>query len=322
MKYKVGLVVGKFSPLHMGHEYVIKTALAQCEKVVVICYSNPILGYSAAFRKMWLQNISPELIVVTPDNVPMNNDSEIIHRNFCAHICETRAFENPDVVFSSETYGEPFAAHLSRRWYKQVDHAIVDLNRFKYPISGTEIRGGGHDDFLSPFVRATIPKKVLFIGGESSGKTTLCRALYKSTQHPWIPEYGRWYCESIGGVKNLKFSDMLHIGQRQVKDEEQILSSTTHPYIFCDTSPLVTLGYSQAIFNKSDPELVHLGKRKYDRIFLCERSFGFVQDGDRFSANFSKHQEDWYVSKLESYGLHFTRVSGSIERRINSVMEA
>lgn len=323
MKYKTGLVVGKFCPLHVGHEYVIKTALEQCEKVVVICYSNPALGYSAAIRKMWLQNLSQDLIVITPEmNVPTNDEAEVIHRNFCAHLCETRAFENPDVVFSSEAYGSPFAAHLSRRWYKQVDHVLVDLDRIKHPVSGTKVRGGGYENFLSPFVQATIPRRVLFIGGESSGKTTLCRALYKSTQHPWIPEYGRWYCESIGGVKNLKFNDMLHIGQRQIKDEEQILNSTTRPFIFCDTSPLVTQGYSQAIFNECDPELVRLGRRKYDKIFLCERSFGFVQDGDRRTAEFSKHQEDWYISKMLMYGMDFTKVTGSIDQRVNTVLEA
>ena len=39
--FATGLVVGKFAPLHCGHERLIITPLAQCEELFIISYSVP-----------------------------------------------------------------------------------------------------------------------------------------------------------------------------------------------------------------------------------------------------------------------------------------
>ena len=53
--YANGLVVGKFAPLHAGHEALINTALEQCETVCIISYSSPeIRGYEPEKRLNWL----------------------------------------------------------------------------------------------------------------------------------------------------------------------------------------------------------------------------------------------------------------------------
>jgi len=54
----------------------------------------------------------------------------------------------PNTVFSSETYGQPFADCLSKVFGKRVDHRMVDLKREKFPISATKIRAGGHDEWI------------------------------------------------------------------------------------------------------------------------------------------------------------------------------
>lgn len=40
-RFGTGLVVGKFCPLHRGHQHVIATAVAACERVVVVSYTKP-----------------------------------------------------------------------------------------------------------------------------------------------------------------------------------------------------------------------------------------------------------------------------------------
>ncbi|MDF2622573.1 MAG: ATPase [Kosakonia cowanii] len=42
-RFASGLIVGKFAPLHCGHERLINTALAQCERLWLISYSVPEL---------------------------------------------------------------------------------------------------------------------------------------------------------------------------------------------------------------------------------------------------------------------------------------
>ena len=39
-------------------------------------------------------------------------------------------------------------------------------------------------------------KRVVIIGAESTGKTTLARALAEHYKTPWVPEFGRFYTEA------------------------------------------------------------------------------------------------------------------------------
>src|SRR3954470_23858219 len=59
-RFRWGLVVGKFSPLHRGHEYLIGRAIERCENVAIISYSKPeFAGCEAARRERWLAALFP-----------------------------------------------------------------------------------------------------------------------------------------------------------------------------------------------------------------------------------------------------------------------
>jgi cytidyltransferase-like protein len=63
--YGVGLVVGKFAPLHNGHLLLVQRAAKLCERVVIISYSNPELpGCDAQRREAWLKACCPSAIVL------------------------------------------------------------------------------------------------------------------------------------------------------------------------------------------------------------------------------------------------------------------
>src|SRR4051812_5145184 len=60
-RFRCGLVVGKFSPLHRGHEYVIRRAMEDCEEVAIISYSKPEYpGCQAIRRERWLAALFPQ----------------------------------------------------------------------------------------------------------------------------------------------------------------------------------------------------------------------------------------------------------------------
>jgi cytidyltransferase-like protein len=144
----VGFVVGKFAPLHLGHKFLLETAQTNCDQLVVFCYANPDFGYSAHTRQGQIQKVVPNAVVVVFSVfVPHNNAPEFDHRIHCAQGLEALGYE-PDIVFSSELYGEPFSAFLSGFFNKPVSHHMVDLHRVSYPISATMIRGGGYDDWV------------------------------------------------------------------------------------------------------------------------------------------------------------------------------
>lgn len=41
MNQTIGLTLGKYAPFHRGHQFVIETALAECDRVQVIIYDCP-----------------------------------------------------------------------------------------------------------------------------------------------------------------------------------------------------------------------------------------------------------------------------------------
>lgn len=339
--YKTGFVVGKFSPLHNGHLHLINQAARQCERLIVLSYSFPELpGCSAEVRRQWLAQVqlpsNVDVTVLDPERVvlPKNDASDWVHREFCAHILRAQLGTEVDAVFSSETYGPGLAEHLTRsfnkdRMYKtKVDHVMVDLDRTTIPVSGTACRNDRFTLYTHtrPVVHSTFVHRVVLLGGESSGKTTLAVELAQALGTPWVPEYGRNYCDQIGGVDRLQLQDLTLIARRQVANElmmAQLLCRTFEAFqkpLICDTSPLTTQFYSEQMFGTVCNELRQLARRQYDLTIVCEPSFPFVQDGTRQDDSFRKIGHEWYLSSLK--GNEYTIVSGSVEQRVEQALAA
>jgi NadR type nicotinamide-nucleotide adenylyltransferase len=156
------------------------------------------------------------------------------------------------------------------------------------------------------------------LGGESSGKSTLAQALATHFETRHVPEYGRELWESKNG--SLTYEDMLHIAETQVAAEEEA-SLQAHRFLFCDTSPLTTLFYSQQMFRRVEPKLEELAQRCYDLVVLCAADFAFVQDGTRQDAKFRERQNAWYINELNRRGVTFLQVTGALKERIAQVTE-
>lgn len=336
-------MVGKFCPLHRGHESVIEKALSQCDEVVVISYTKPEFdGCGPLVRQAWITALFPAVICLSIDDgllrqrcraqgiaripeVPHNAAPEFEHREFVAWLCLGVLHRTVDAVFTSETYGDGFAQVLTQYFRARdaasavVRHICVDQARQAFSISGTLLRSNPHRfrQYLSPAVYAAFVRRVCFLGGESSGKTSLTQALAARLQTNWVPEYGRELWEAKSG--ELEYEDMLQIGIRQREREAQ-LAREANVYLPCDTSPLTTLFYSREMFGKADPELERLAEQSYDHVFVCAPDFPFVQDGTRRDEAFRNAQHEWYLRELALRAVTFTVVSGSIERRLETVL--
>ena len=342
-RFRTGLVVGKFSPLHRGHEYLLRTALDACERVLCISYSKPELGgCEAHLRRGWLNALFPELTALVLDDaelgrlrqaqphlpdLPHNDASELAHRVFCAELC-LRVFGAPvDAVFTSERYGAGFAAELTAQFRAagehdaHVEHVLLDLERRMVPISASKIRAdpalAAH--FLAPIVHASLLPRVCLLGGESSGKTTLTRELAVRLHTTHCEEYGRELWLERGGA--LRYDDFLRIARRQVEREERAARSA-NDVLFCDTSPLTTLYYCVEQFGRAEPELWQLAQRRYGLTLLCAPDIPFVQDGTRRDAAFRAHQHEFYVAELTRLKARWLLVHGPLEARIEQARSA
>ena len=87
--FVTGLVVGKFAPLHCGHERLINTALAQCEELFIISYSVPEMPDCEPEKRLtWLQVRFPRamVLVLTPELIARYNLPAIPHNDADADI--------------------------------------------------------------------------------------------------------------------------------------------------------------------------------------------------------------------------------------------
>lgn len=91
-------------------------------------------------------------------------------------------------------------------------------------------------------------KKVVAIGPESTGKSTLCEqlALYYKTN--WVPEYAREYLLQHG--TSYTYNNLLTIAREQVALEESIIEKTHSPVVFIDTDQYVMKVWCEFVFGK------------------------------------------------------------------------
>ncbi|HHA2859803.1 AAA family ATPase [Stenotrophomonas maltophilia] len=330
-----GLVVGKFCPLHLGHERLIDFAAARCVHLLVIGWSQPgFAGYSAERRERWLRARFPQATVAVLDDarlaalcmqhglpvrtLPQDSDDEQLQRDFTAWLC-LNLFGGPvQTVYTGEDYGDGFAQALAAHFHAPVQHQRLERSRDVGQPSGTRLRADPHAlrHGLSPQVYADYVQRVAFIGGESTGKTTLARVLAERMGTTWVAEFGRTLWEMQGG--DLREPDLLRIAEEQPRREDAA-ALTAHRWLFCDTTPLVTLGYSGWMFGTAPEALRQAALRPYDLLFLCAPDIPFDQDGTRLGEAFRAQQHAWYVHELQARGVEYVLLEGDLEARIARV---
>jgi HTH-type transcriptional repressor of NAD biosynthesis genes len=337
-RFRRGLVVGKFCPLHRGHMALIGAALGACDTVLVLGYTKPgFPGYEPMLRDEWLAQLYPQvqrLVVdeasllllcrergIVPLPFPVDDAPDDVQRTFAAWLCLDVCGVEADAVFTSEGYGDGFAAALTHYLGARtgraapVTHVCVDPARTRIPISGTAIRRDphAHRAFLDPRVYAHFVERVCLLGGESSGKTTLAAALAERLGTMWVPEVGRSRWEEQGG--RLDYPDMRAIAEDQLALEDH-LALQARRWLICDGSALTTVFYSEHDYGTVDPAVRALAARPYAHTFVCAPDFPFVQDGTRRDAAFRETQHRWYLEKLNNAGTPHTVLHGPLSARI------
>lgn len=335
-----GLVVGKFCPPHQGHQFLLETAAAQVTELLVLVYANPDSAtMPSAVRAGWLRELyrgdevaNGPRIGTTPlrifalsadaDGVPPDAADDATHREFVRQWLARQGLA-VTVVFSNEAYGPEFARHLGAA------HVAVDAARQQVPVSGTLVRAhpAGFARYLHPLVAAqlgTVPPaavpRVVLLGAESSGKSTLCAALAAACRTVWVPEYGRTLHEQKNG--NLAYEDLLYIARRHVELEDEA-AAQAQGVLFCDTNAATTALYSYYYFHRCDPALQALAAvcgQRYAHTFVCAPTVPFAQDGWRGPEALRSFQHGMILMQLDFYGIPFTLIEGTVEERVAQVL--
>ncbi|HZS10074.1 MAG TPA: AAA family ATPase [Blastocatellia bacterium] len=311
-----GLIVGKFYPPHRGHQYLIDYGRSRVDELCVILCQKPGELPPGELRAAWLREIHPDVRVLLIDDVYDEQDSRVWAENSIRWL----GFA-PDVVFTSEDYGDRFAHFLG------CEHVLVDQARAAVPVSGTKVRTDPLAcwDFLEPPVRAYYARRICLIGAESTGKTTLARALAEHYQTVWVPEYGREYSErklAEEGGYNFSSEEFAHIAGVQCERENEA-ARQANKVLICDTDAFATGIWHRRYMGERSPavEAITASHRRPDLYLLTDINTPFVQDGTRDGEMIREWMHEMFVAELKAQQRPFQCLSGPLEERLGRAVE-
>lgn len=315
----LGFIVGKFYPPHRGHKHLIDTAREQVDRLIVMVAAHPSQSIAGELRKAWLEEIHPDCeIHLVADE--LEDDSQQWADFTVAYLGRA-----PDVVFTSEDYGPEYARLMGSR------HVEVDRQRRVVPISGTAIRRDPlrHLEWLEPCVRAHFVRRVVLVGAESTGKTTLAGQLAEHYDTVWVAEYGREQWETK--VAGMAISDPLpawsreefvEIATEQQRREEQ-LARQAQGLLVCDTNAWATGTWFERYFQTRDPEIDAIGAAaKADLYLVPTPAVPFVQDGFRDGELIRDWMHQRFVEQLAAGSVPWQVLEGSYEDRYREAIGA
>jgi NadR type nicotinamide-nucleotide adenylyltransferase len=289
--YGLGLVIGKFLPPHRGHRFLIETALARCTRVVVIICGKPTDPIPPELRKAWLEELVPAARIMLIDDRYDENDSRVWARNTLGWLGRA-----PDAVFSSEGYGDAYASHMGCL------HVLVDPQRIAIPCSGTAVRNDPFAmwDHLDPPLRGWYAKRVVVLGAESTGTTTLATDLAAALQTPWVAEYGREYsaANAAAGDTIWRTEEFLEIAREQTAREDAA-ARRANRILVCDTNALATVLWHRRYMGFHSQALGDFAARcRSDLYLLTGDEIPFEQDCMRDGEHIRHEMHLWFQEEL------------------------
>ncbi len=172
--------------------------------------------------------------------------------------------------------------------------------------------------------RSTSCIKVVFFGPESTGKTTLAKALATVFKTKWVPEFAREYLEEkrLQRGKVCAVEDIYPIAEGQMKLENEAVQQA-NTFLFCDTNLLSTEVYSKAYFDGwCDSRVLEANKlNQYDIYFLTGIDVPFEQDLLRDRPHQRQGMFDAFKTALNEHNITYTFLQGSHDARMSQAME-
>lgn len=313
MKFGLGLVIGKFYPPHRGHKLLIDTAVEQSEKTVVIVCERPSDTIPGELRQRWLQEMHPKAEVMLIDDHYDEQDSGVWAENTLGWLGRA-----PDAVFTSEDYGDRYAALMGSK------HILVDRPRTRVAISGTAIRKDpfANWDYLERPVRGWFAKRVCVLGAESTGTTTLAKALAEHLQTPWVREYGREYSEWKVAANDpiWRSEEFVTIALEQARREE-FAAREANRVLICDTNAFATALWHRRYMGAHSAQVEEIARQgRCDLYLLTGDEIPFVQDGSRDGEHIRHEMHRWFQEALTNQRVLWRLLRGAHHERLDTAV--
>ncbi|MCH6256511.1 ATP-binding protein [Puniceicoccaceae bacterium K14] len=162
-------------------------------------------------------------------------------------------------------------------------------------------------------------KRVVFIGAECTGKSTIARAIATRLGEPCSTEYVRHYVDQLD--RPLIQDDLDPIARGQLSLEDEAFSEASH-YVIHDTNILSSILYAEHYFSTHiDWVDDTFSKRLYDTYFLCQPDMLWVADpGQREGPREREEMQKRFEEILNRYEIQYESLGGSVEQRLETVV--
>ena len=113
-KGKIGLVIGKFMPLHKGHELLLTFANNFVDTLYIVVDNTEDAPISGALRCQWIKDDFPDATVFyLPSANPQHPDEHPAFWAIWKHSLLNLLPQKPDYLFASDDYGSTLANVLA-----------------------------------------------------------------------------------------------------------------------------------------------------------------------------------------------------------------
>ncbi|MEK3887982.1 multifunctional transcriptional regulator/nicotinamide-nucleotide adenylyltransferase/ribosylnicotinamide kinase NadR [Bacillus sp. FSL K6-3431] len=326
---KVGMFGGKFLPVHLGHVNAMIIASTMVDELhIIVSYDEEyekhyfkkshLIPIVYKQRLRWWSQITKDMDYVYVHAIEEKQTGSFVDWEEGARKIKQSIGAEIDVIFSSEESYSPYFEKL----YPLATHEIIDSQRLMVNISATKIREEGvykHWEMIPEEVRPYFVKKVVVVGTESCGKSTLVKNLARIFNTRYVEEYGRTYYEKFKDCVSVTMKGDYHEIAFEQKYHEKIQAERANKVLFIDTEAIVTQYYSELYVNKKQEILTSIAElQDYDLYLFLEPDVKWVDDGTRAHGEHHVREANNQRLKrmLREFKVEFHEISGSYYDRL------
>lgn len=312
---RIGFTFGKYYPFHKGHQALMDFALNQLDVLYVVVCASERESIPAAVRSNWIRHTFPDeerlqVIALEYEEAELPNTS-VSSRSVSQIWAEKFKDLLPpvDVVITSEPYGD-FVAE-----YMNIKHLPFDPERGNTPISASEIRESLHEywNFLPDAVKRYFQQKVVFLGTESTGKSSISAALAARFPATLVPEVGREMVPDSNVFSKALLEKVAAAHARAITEGCAALK----PLVLIDTDVHITQSYAHSRFGSYldlPPEIYE--ENQADLYLYFTSDLTFEQDGTRLEESERNKLEESHRQTLADFGVEYVEIGGRWEERL------